>query len=110
LQLRTQLACFLGIHIARTAAAQPLSVGLRQSPRRVDQRRSCPHQSGSRSDHHQMCLRLGAAMLHWSQQLRIDPRQPSQGSRIQPIIFPSTLPDQAHVVLPFLNLSDIVRE
>jgi hypothetical protein len=36
-------------------------------------------------------------MLHRSQQLRIDPRQPGQSSRIEAIIFPSTFPDQTHV-------------
>jgi hypothetical protein len=97
LQFRTQLSCFLGIPIARTAAAQPFPVRLRQSPRRVDQRRPCSHQSGSRSDHHPMSLRLGATMLHRRQQLPIDPRQPGQSPGVEAIIFPPTLPDPAHV-------------
>ena len=63
----------------------------------LDQRRRCTHQSGSRSDQHQMSLRLGTAMSYRGQQLRIGPRQPRQGPRIQPIIFSPTLPDQAHV-------------
>ena len=47
--------------------------------------------------HHQMRLCLRTSMLHRRQQLRIDSCQPGQRSRIQPIIFSSTLPDQAHV-------------
>jgi hypothetical protein len=50
-----------------------------------------------RSDYHQISLRLRAAMLHRSQQLWIDPRQPSQRPGIEPIIFPPTLSDQTHV-------------
>ena len=44
-----------------------------------------------------MSLRLGTSMLYRGQQLRIDPRQSRQRSRIQPIIFPAASPDQAHV-------------
>jgi hypothetical protein len=36
-------------------------------------------------------------MFHWAQQLRIDPRQPRQRSRIQTVIFLSTFPDQPHI-------------
>ncbi len=43
-----------------------------------------PHQAGARPDHRQIGLRLCAAMLHRTQQLGIDPRQPRQGLRIQP--------------------------
>jgi hypothetical protein len=35
-------------------------------------------------------------MLHRTQQLRIDPRQPRQGPRIQAVILLSTLSDQSH--------------
>jgi hypothetical protein len=42
-------------------------------------------------------LRLHAEVLHRIQQLRIDPRQPRQGLRIQPIVFLAALPDQAHL-------------
>src|SRR5215469_6092234 len=36
-------------------------------------------------------------MLHRIQQLGIDPRQPRQGLRIQPIVFLAALPDQSHL-------------
>jgi hypothetical protein len=36
-------------------------------------------------------------MFYWTQQLGIDPGQPSQRLGIQPIIFLSTLPDQTHI-------------
>jgi len=36
-------------------------------------------------------------MLHRTQQLRIDPRQPGQRSRIQPIVLLPALPDQTHM-------------
>ena len=74
LQLWTQPFGFFWIHIAYVAAAQPLAIGLGQSTCRVDQRRPCSHQSGSRPDHRQIRLRFRAAMFHRTQQLRIDPR------------------------------------
>jgi hypothetical protein len=74
--------------------AQPLSVGLGQSPRCVHQRRSCPHQSGSRPNHREIRLRFRAMMLHRTQQLRIDPGQPRQRSRIHAIVFLPALPNQ----------------
>jgi hypothetical protein len=37
-------------------------------------------------------------MPHWSQQLGIDSRQPCQGLRIVPIIFPAALGDQLHLL------------
>jgi hypothetical protein len=40
--------------------------------------RSRPHQSGSGSNHGEVGLCFRAAMLHWTQQLRINPRQTSQ--------------------------------
>jgi hypothetical protein len=86
LQFRAQPLRFLRIHIAHIAPAQPLSVGLSQSARRVDQRSARSHQSGSRPDHRQIRLRSGAAMFHRTQQLRIDSRQPRQRPRIQPIV------------------------
>ena len=97
LQLRTQLACCLGIQVAWVAAAQPLPIRLRQSARCVDQRRPRPYQSSPRSNHHQMRLGLRTSMLHRRQQLRIDPRQSRQRAGVEAIIFPPTLPDQAHV-------------
>ncbi|MGA9813335.1 MAG: WG repeat-containing protein, partial [Terriglobales bacterium] len=42
-------------------------------------------------------FRFRAAMLHRTQQLRINPRQPSQGLRIQPIVLLSTLSDPPYV-------------
>ena len=97
LQFGTQSLRFLRIHIARVAAAQSFAVRLRQPTRCIDQRRPRPHQAGSRPNHRQIGLRLGAAMLHRRQQLRIDPGQPRQRLGIQPIIFPPALSDQTHV-------------
>src|ERR1035437_2158400 len=96
-QFWTQLLRLLRVHVPRIAAAQPLSVGLRHSPRRIDQRRPRPYQPRSRPDRHQIRLRLRTAMLHRRQQLRINPHQAGQHSGIQTIIFFPTLPDQAHV-------------
>jgi hypothetical protein len=42
-------------------------------------------------------LRFRAAVSHRTQQLRIDPRQPSQGLRIQTIVFLAALSDQSHL-------------
>ncbi len=42
-------------------------------------------------------MRLHAAVLHRIQQLRIDPGQPRQRLRIQPIVFLAALPDQPHL-------------
>ena len=95
LQFRTQALRFLRIHVAHVASAQPLAVALGQSACRVHQRRPRSHQSGSRPDHRQIRLRFRAAMLHRTQQLRINPRQPRQRLRIQPIVFLPALPDQA---------------
>jgi hypothetical protein len=78
---------FLGIHVAHVTAAQPLAVPFGQSACRVYQRRPCSHQTSSRPDHHQIRLRSGTAMLHRTQQLGIDARQPSQRPGIQPIVF-----------------------
>jgi hypothetical protein len=50
----------------------------------------------SRSNHHQIRLRLRTAMSDRTQQLRIDPGQPRQRLRIQPIVFPAALADQPH--------------
>jgi hypothetical protein len=36
-------------------------------------------------------------MFHRTQQLRIDPGEPCQSLRIQPVVFLSTLTNQAHV-------------
>jgi len=36
-------------------------------------------------------------MLHRIQQLGIDPGQPRQCLRIQPVVFLATLPDQSHL-------------
>ena len=44
-----------------------------------------------------MDLRLGATMLHWTQQPRVDSGEPRQCPGIESIIFSATLPDQAHV-------------
>jgi hypothetical protein len=71
LQLWTQPFRFLGIHIAHVAPAQPFPVGLSQLP--CSPARSALHQSGSCPDHRQVRLRLRAAMLHRTQQLRVDP-------------------------------------
>jgi len=54
-------------------------------------------QPSSRSNHRQVRLRLSAAMLHRTQQLGIDPRQPCQRLRIQPIVFLPALSDQPHI-------------
>ncbi len=97
LQFRTQAFGFLRIHVAHVAAAQSLAVRLRQSASRVDQPRARSHQASARPNHHQIGLRLRAAMLHRIQQLRIDPGQPRQRLRIQPIVFLSALPDQPHL-------------
>src|SRR5215813_11087913 len=83
LQLRTQILGFLRIHVAYVATAQAFAVALGQPARRVHQPRSRPHQPGTRTDHHQIRLRLRAAMLHRVQQLRIDPGQPRQCLRIR---------------------------
>src|SRR5678815_4705234 len=91
-QFRTQPLGLLRIHIAYVAPAQPLAIALGQSAGRVHQRRSCAHQPGSRPDHGQIRLRLRAAMFHRRQQLRIDPGQPRQGLRIDPIILLSASP------------------
>jgi hypothetical protein len=79
------------------AAAQPLSVGLGQSPRCIDQRRSGPHQSCSRSDHRQMRLGLRTPMLHRRQQLRIGKMIGWMPGRWLGWRGSATLPDQAHV-------------
>jgi hypothetical protein len=50
---------------------------------------SCP-------DHRQIRVRLRAAVLHWTQQLRIDAGQPRQGLRIQQIVFAPALPNPTH--------------
>ena len=80
-------------HCIRATARRSLG----QSAGRVHQRRPRSHQSGSRPDHRQIRLRFRAAMLHRTQQLRIDPGQPRQRPRIQPIVFLSALPNQTHV-------------
>ena len=56
-----------------------------------------PHQCRSRSNHRQIRLRLGAAMLHRIQQRGIDPGQPRQRLCIQPVIFLPAFPDQPHL-------------
>jgi hypothetical protein len=56
-----------------------------------------PHQTGSRPDPAQIRLRLHAAVLHRIQPLGIDPGQPRQRLRIQPIVFLAALPDQPHL-------------
>jgi hypothetical protein len=94
---RTQGLGFLRIHVAHVAAAQAFAVTLGQPAGRVDQSRACPHQAGARSNHHEIRLRLHAAMLHRIQQLWIDPRQPRQRLRIQPIVFLAALSDQPHL-------------
>ena len=97
LQFRAQSLGFLRIHVPHVAAAQSLAVALRQSASRVDQPRARSHQSGPCPNHRQIRLRLRAAMLHRIQQLRIDPRQPRQRLRIQPIVFLAALPDQPYL-------------
>jgi hypothetical protein len=42
-----------------------------------------------------MCL--GASMLHWAQQLWIDPYESRRRHSVEPIILAPTLPDQSHV-------------
>lgn len=68
LQFWAQSFGLLRVHVSRVAASQPLAVGFRQAPSRIDQRRPCPYQAGSRSDHRQVRLRLCAAMLYRRQQ------------------------------------------
>jgi hypothetical protein len=67
-------------------------MGFRQAARRVDQYRPCTHQSGSRPDHRQIRLGLGASMLHWTQQLWIDPCQSRKRSSVDPIGLAPALP------------------
>jgi len=69
---------FLFSTVQRTS--NRLAVALGQPAGRVDQRRSRPHRSSSRSDQRQIRLRFGAAVPHRTQQLRIDPRQLGEGS------------------------------
>ena len=96
-QFRTQALGLFRIHVAHIAPAQSFAIALGQSASRVDQRRPRPHQSSPRPDHHQVRLRPHAAVLHRIQQLRIDPGQPRQRLRIQPIVFLAALPDQTHL-------------
>jgi hypothetical protein len=42
-------------------------------------------------------MRAGTGVT-FKQQLRIDPGKPRQGLRIQPIVLPSTFPDQAETL------------
>jgi hypothetical protein len=86
LQLRTQRFAHGRPERLRVAAADPLAEGLRQSSRRTDQRRPCAHQRISGSDHRKIRLCLSTAMLNRRQQLRIDPGQPGQGLRVQPVV------------------------
>src|SRR5579871_913740 len=64
LQLRTEPLRFLRIHIAYIAAAQAFAVALGQPACRVDQSGARSHQPGAPPNHHQIRLRLCAAMLH----------------------------------------------
>jgi hypothetical protein len=75
-----------------------LSSGTRTSRNSALKGRSSTYQFGPRPDHRQVDLRLHAAMPHWPQQLAIDSRPPRQGLRIVPIIFPTALGDQLHLV------------
>jgi hypothetical protein len=55
--------------------------------------------SGKRQTGHRNATRRPALkwLLHRTQQLRIDPGQPCQGTRVQPIVFASALPNKAHI-------------
>jgi hypothetical protein len=86
LQLRTQILGRLRLHPACVASAETFSVGLRQAARRVDQHHPCTHQSSSCPDHRQIRLGLRASMLHWTQQLWIDPYQSRKRFSVYPII------------------------
>ncbi len=86
LQLRAQAFGFFRIHIAHIAAAQAFSVALGQAACAVHQPGARSHQRCSRSNHGEIRLGCGAAMLHWTQQLRVDPCQPRQRLRILEVV------------------------
>src|SRR5208282_1127329 len=95
-QLRAQSRGQLPAHLLRATLGQPFAIRLHQPAGGVHQGRSSTHQFGPRPDHRQVNLRLRTAMPHRPQQLGIDSRQPCQGLRIVPIIFPTALGDQLH--------------
>ena len=96
-KLRTQRVTHGRLKSPYVSAADSFSEGLRQSPRRADQRRPRAHQRISSSDHRKIRLRLNAPMLNRREQLRIDSGQPGQGLSVQPVVLAPALPDQADI-------------
>ena len=89
-------AGFLRIQGARITAPQPLAVGLGQSPRRVDQRRSGAHQDGSRSNDNRIRLRLRSDVSPTTATAdRCAPTGPESGHPADRLW--AALADQAHV-------------
>jgi hypothetical protein len=74
LQFRAQPLGFLRVHVAHIASPQPFPVRLRQSARRVHQRRPRSHQSGSCPDHRQIRL-VARSIRAWKETVHTTSRQ-----------------------------------